>query len=305
MEDTYQRLRRSRAAAIGAEIATADTPPPPRMDPPEVVATLDAARLEEDRRREAVAAAKAREAIDGVPPAILAASKLTGMKPSEIHSVTEESEGVVIVTRVAGPRMVVVSAAKPDALGRSGLMLLDPAPHAAWPIYAREAPPDAPEPVEAPPEETDDPFEEFATSDARLQALLATLADASARHGVEHESQRASIELETRGLERAIARRRAVLRDEWLSKNPAAPNPADVAWYTDVYRWAVEVLSTTSDRDLDRVQAEWAQRRPKLVAVLSPTWAEHELGAVTQWFEGHGLPLPTIDDARPATGAIQ
>lgn len=94
-------------------------------------------------------------------PAVVEAAQMLGMKESEIVSVDEADEGLVIVTH-DGVHLVLVAPDHPDALGKVGLMFLDkPAADMVtdFPVYARDVDDTAAEPetVEGDPAVEDEP----------------------------------------------------------------------------------------------------------------------------------------------------
>jgi hypothetical protein len=84
-------------------------------------------------------------------PAVVEAAQMLGMKDSEVVSVEEADEGLVITT-TDGSQLVLVSPDRPDGAGKVGLMFLrKPRPDMVtdFPVYAsgdsKDAAPSAPE----------------------------------------------------------------------------------------------------------------------------------------------------------------
>lgn len=118
--EEYRARRARRAEVVGADAVNAAPVPTA-----EAWKRLEEAKRDADREREAarvaaVEAAKSRP----VSELLAAASDAVGMKPAEIAEVVEADEGLVVRTFAAGPLLVVVPEDRPDAAGRSGVMVL-------------------------------------------------------------------------------------------------------------------------------------------------------------------------------------
>ena len=69
----------------------------------------------------------AREARDAYPEEYYEAAKVVGCKVSELQAV-HQVEGRLVIQQAGSPALVLVPADRPDAAGRSGLMLWAPLP---------------------------------------------------------------------------------------------------------------------------------------------------------------------------------
>lgn len=123
--------------------------------PPQPTAAQVRQARERDEARRAHAAAEERERRAAeIPPAHIEAAEIVRVRPSEIVSVREAPEGLVITIRPS-TAYVLVPEDRPDAEGKTGLMLLWPTPspstNRAFPVYARALPKSEPEPEPPPP----------------------------------------------------------------------------------------------------------------------------------------------------------
>ncbi len=234
--------------------------------------------------REAAAAAAA-----SVDPARAAAAERLGLRSEEIAAVKERRPGVVITT-TDGVEYIDVAEHRPDAEGKSGLMLLDPPPgyRGTFPVYAKQAVPQdqsSSEP-DSPPLERPAAGDDLLLEVLEQQLLEAEQWVAAIERGERHESELVMAREQHAQLEALVKRRRLAL--EAAGPEPE-PDAEEVAFMRAVVRWAAAVLAAAGD-DWATRQADTEHKAANARLLLfNPAMAEHELSSATRWLEHRGL----------------